>query len=127
MKSKCFLLLLGMAGLLLGSEVKPPALVFEVKEKKSAVTLTLGQELKIMLPTSDADHVWQIVAHDRRFLTETSKITAMPGDATAGATVSFKTIRGGHTRLGFAYVNPKDSEEVVPTDTRAIAVTISYQ
>jgi hypothetical protein len=124
MKLKRLLFPLALAGMLMGSEAKPPSLVFEAKEKKSTITLALGQELKIMLPTTNADYIWQIVANDRRYLKETSKIAPMPGDAMAGATVSFLTNRGGHTRLGFAYVKSTESSEAAPVDTRDIAVTI---
>lgn len=130
MKLLPLLLPLALAGLLVGAAappVKSPPLIFEPKEKKSTVTVERGQELKVMLPTSDADHIWQIVADDLRYLKKTSAITAVPGDATAGASVTFLPVRNGHTRLSFVYVKRTDATESTPLDVRDIAVTITVK
>jgi len=118
-------LLFPLAALLIGSAASPPPVVFEATEKKGAVTIEFGQELTVVLPTSDPDHVWQIAGNDIRYLKETTKIIARPGGPTAGATISFQTRRGGHTRLSFVYVKPTDTGEITPADTRDIAVTIT--
>src|SRR5476649_2358254 len=117
--------LLALAVLCVSIAAKPPPLVFEAKERKSAVSLELGQELTVMLPTDGTDHVWQIVANDVRYLKETSQIAPLPGGPTAGATVTFQTNRGGHSRLSFVYVKPTENGETTAADTRDIAVTIT--
>jgi len=129
MKLVSLLLPLMLAGLLMGAAaaVKSPPLVFEPKERKTTVTVERGQELKIVLPTSDADHVWQIVADDLRYLKKTSDIIVAPGDATAGASVTFLPVRNGHTRLSFVYVKPAETGEATPLDVRDIAVTITVK
>ena len=119
------LLFLPLAALLMAAAAKAPPVVFEPPERKSAVSIELGQELTIVLPTTDADHVWQIVANDSRYLRESVKLAPRTGGPTAGASATFQTSRGGHTRLSFVYVNAKITGEDIPADIRDIAVTIN--
>lgn len=114
-----------LALLLMGGAAATPPERFEATEPKGAVTIELGQELAVVLPTTDSDHVWQIAANDLRYLKPTSPITPQHGGPTAGAIITFQTNRVGHTRLSFVYVKPVETGETIPAAVRDIAVTIA--
>ena len=125
MKLTALLFPLAVATALLTVAAAPPAaLTLEMKEKRETATLKVGQEFKVILPTTDARYVWEISSNDVRYLKQTGKIAALPGGPTAGATVPFLGARPGRSRLSFAYVRPSDNGETITEDTREIMVTV---
>lgn len=117
--------LVAIAPALLARAAAPPAaMTFEAKEKKDAVTIKVGQELKIILPTTAAGYVWEVASNDIRFLKQAAKTAALPGGPTAGAAATFLGVKPGRSRLSFAYVQPGDTGETITADTREITVTV---
>ncbi len=113
------------AALVCAAAQNAPPVKIEPKEKQSSVELIPGQELTIVLPTTDPRHVWQTVANDLRYLRPTAKLKPLPGGPTAGASVSFVANRRGRTRLSFVYVIPEAEGEVTAADSRDIVVKIN--
>ena len=125
MKLNALMFLLAMTTALpVRAAAAPAALTFEAKEKKDAVTIKVGQELKIILPTTEAGYVWEVASNDIRFLKQAGRTVALPGGPTAGAAATFLGVKPGRSRLSFAYVQPNDTGETITADNREIAVTV---
>ena len=84
----------------------------------------LGNEVTIVLPPpSQPGYVWQITAHNSRFLRQLSLIKPI-GDPAGESTVSFLAIQVGTTRVRFALVESGNKAEMSPVDMQEVVLAI---
>jgi len=92
--------------------------------KQTSGKALLGNEVVIVLPPPKvAGYVWQITAHNARFLRQRSEITPVTGGA-GESRVSFVAIQIGGTKVRFALVAAANQAEIAPVDIQEVALTI---
>lgn len=92
--------------------------------RRTVAKMPFANEVTLVLPPAHPPgYVWQISAHDSRFLQQRTEITAA-ADPAKGSTVSFLALRMGVTRLRFVLVESAVKTETAPTDFREVELTI---
>ena len=96
----------------------------DTEAKRTAASVRLGFTVKLELPPADPPgYIWQISAHDWRFLKQLTDIVPPPAP-TGSATVSFLAQQVGGTRVRFILVPPTAGREVNPVDFHEVVITI---
>lgn len=93
--------------------------------KQTSGKALLGNEATIVLPApSKPGYVWQITAHNSRFLRQLSLIKPV-GDPAGESTVSFLAILAGTTKIRFTLVESDNKAELSPVDIQEVALAIN--
>lgn len=96
----------------------------DASNRRTVAKMQFANEVTLVLPPAHPPgYVWQISAHDSRFLKQRTEITAA-ADPAKGSTVSFLALRMGVTRLRFVLVESAVKAETDPTDFREVELTI---
>ncbi len=96
----------------------------DATNRRTSARVALANEVTLVLPPANpAGYVWQISAHDSRFLKQRTEITA-DADPEKGSTVAFLALRLGLTRIRFVLVKSAGQREIDPVDFREVELTI---
>ena len=98
--------------------------IVDASNRRTLAKMPFANEVTLVLPPADPPgYVWQISAHDTRFLKQRTDIIAA-ADPAKGATVSFLAVRVGVTRLRFVLVVAAGKAETDPVDFREVELAI---
>ena len=96
----------------------------DASNRRTMARVPFASDVTLALPPAKpAGYVWQISAHDTRFLKQRTEITAA-ADPESGSTVSFLAVRAGVTRIRFVLVESAGRAETDPVDFREVELAI---
>jgi hypothetical protein len=117
---------------LLGAPLRaaePVSIVHDAKEIKTAVTLTLPGQVKIVLPgRSEAGYQWQTISNDPRIVRangEPKLAATAPKDGSPRPwEVTFVAQRPGRSIVRFVWTRPGVNDTATPDEFREVTVRV---